>query len=84
MFKCKACPPKDEHIKSLNEQIQYLRALVYNPNDASKIPYINIEMNKALEGSNDTIDVPLDPSKDYLEEQRRIYQENIDIMTGNY
>lgn len=79
MFGYKAAlEAKDEQIKSLKEEIKWLRGMV-QPEAQPGSYYTNIEANAVLNPSTEE-----QLSQDEIEEQRKIDEEAYKILSGTY
>lgn len=81
MFKCKVCPEKDQRVKDLKEEIRHLRSQL---NFASTANYTNIEANSILSGSQQVIDVTVEPTPDEIRALKEANDEANSILFGTY
>ena len=70
MFKCKACPSHEKHIADLQEQIGYLRTLIFPKVDMYNPPLIQREADAILSGSNQ----PLEVAKSQAKESKAMHE----------
>lgn len=80
-FKCRACLEKDSHIKSLKEEIKFLRDQLIHP--VTLLPS-TVEANKIMDGAGDTIIEMPEYNEFQLTEQEKIKLEADRILTGSY
>ncbi len=84
MFKCKVCLEKDNRIKDLYSQIEFLKRMV-SPSDYA-LPTINTEMNYTLDGAGR--EEIIMPEKEYTEDELKQYAadraEEQAILSGTY
>lgn len=80
-FKCKVCNEKDQRIAELKERIAFLEYYI-QPTKADPLPYA-IEAQKILEGSMAPVIDLSKPSKDKLDEMRKIKMEEEKMLSGD-
>lgn len=82
MFSCKACPCKDAHIKSLQDEVANLRRLVIPSESAGNVlPVIHLEADAILSGSQEVMQIS---DKELKKQAEDANSEVSAILSGSY
>ena len=89
MFSCRACGAHEKNIKNLEEQISYLRTLIFPKQDMYNPPLIHREADAVMSATTELLDIPpeqkeeaksLDPNAPGEAD----IEERDKILSGNY
>lgn len=80
MFSCKACKAKDQHLASMQSEIEHLRKMIFVPE--TKLTKASIEIDKLMSGDQDISNYT--PTDEELKATREILSERDRILSGNY